>query len=87
VGVKNFPTADIANALLTTLPAENVSLFLDYAAQGDYFDAIGIPLAADTALIPLAGLFEIAAVGESALIGLGDLVSPFFDVSSLISSI
>jgi hypothetical protein len=53
------------------------------AAQGDYLDAIGIPLAADTALVPLAGLFEIGTVGESLLIGGLDLFSPFVDLSSL----
>jgi hypothetical protein len=79
-----LPSADIANALLTTLPAEDAGIFADELGQGDLIDAIGLPLAADTALIPLAGLFEIATVGESALIGALDLVSPFVDVQGFI---
>jgi hypothetical protein len=78
-----LPTADIANAVLTTLPAEDASLFAYELGQGDLIDAIGLPIAADFALLPLAGLFEIATVGESALIAGLDLVSPFVDVSSL----
>jgi PE-PPE domain-containing protein len=79
-----LPTADIVNALLTTLPAEDASVFAYELGQGDLVDAIGLPIAAETALLPLAGLFEIATVGESALIAGLDLVSPFVDVSSLI---
>ncbi len=76
-------TADIANAVLTSLPAEDATLFAYVLGQGDLADAIGLPIAADTALLPLAGLFEIATVGESALIAGLDLVSPFVDVQSL----
>ncbi len=50
------PTADIANALLTTIPAYDVNLFLDgisQAANGDpmgLINAVGYPIAADTGL-------------------------------------
>lgn len=77
------PTADIANALFTTLPAENVSLFTYELGQNDLVDAIGLPFMADVTLVPLAGLAEIAVVGEGALIAALDLASPFVDLSSL----
>jgi hypothetical protein len=43
-----LPTADIANALLTTLPAYDASLFLDNLS--DPINAIGLPVAADLGL-------------------------------------
>lgn len=79
-----LPTADIANALVTNLPAEDVTVFLYELGQGDLVDAIGLPIAADIGIASLAGLFEIAAVGEGGLIAGLDLASPFIDVSSLI---
>jgi hypothetical protein len=79
-----LPSADIVNALTTTLPAEDATIFAYELGQGNLLDAIGMPIAADVALVPLAGLFEIAAVGEGALIAALDLASPFVDVSSLI---
>ena len=47
--------------------------------------AIRLPIADDMGLASLAGLFEIGAVGEGVLFAGLDLVSPFVDVSSLIS--
>jgi hypothetical protein len=79
-----LPTADIANALVTTLPAEDATVFLYELGQGDLVDAIGLPVAADIGIGSLARLFEIAAVGEGVLIAALDLASPFVDVSSLI---
>lgn len=51
-----LPTADIANALLTSLPAYDISLFTNNLS--DPLNAIGLPIAADTALATLAGGFE-----------------------------
>ncbi|GFG74089.1 PE-PPE domain-containing protein [Mycobacterium botniense] len=79
-----LPTADIVNAVTTTLPAEDAAIFADELGQGHLLDAIGLPLAADVALLPLAGLFEIAAVGEGVLIAALDAASPVVDVSSLL---
>jgi PE-PPE domain len=77
-----LPTADIVNALITTLPADDVSIFSYELAQGDLVDAIGLPIAADFGLVPMTGLFELAAVGEAVAFAGLDLISPFVDVAS-----
>jgi hypothetical protein len=70
-----LPTADVANALLTSLPAYDVSLFAQGLQAGDIIDAIGQPIAADTYLVPLAGAFEtFAIVGQISTV-IGDLAS------------
>jgi hypothetical protein len=45
-----LPTADIINALVTSIPAYDATLFTDNLATGDLIDALGLPVAADTAL-------------------------------------
>jgi hypothetical protein len=73
------PAADVANALLTTLPTYDLTLFLNgiqEAAGGNasgLVDAIGYPIAADEALIPLAGLIDFAAIANAAQTVAGDL--------------
>lgn len=73
---KLLPTADIINAGLTTVPSYNVNLFLDgieQAVDGDpigLINAIGYPIAADAALLGLAG-------GLEALVLLGAIVTDF----------
>jgi hypothetical protein len=79
-----LPTADIVNALTTTLPAEDATIFAYELSQGDPLDAVGLPIAADLGLGSMLGLFEVGSVGEGVLISALDLVSPFVDVSSLI---
>jgi len=60
-----LPTADLANALLTTAPSYNLNLFLEgirQAAHGDpvgFVNAVGYPIAADTALLSVAGALEL----------------------------
>ncbi|MCV7194951.1 PPE family protein [Mycobacterium angelicum] len=60
-----LPTADLLNALLTTAPSYNLNLFLEgirQAAHGDpmgLVNAVGYPLAADTALLSVAGALEL----------------------------
>jgi hypothetical protein len=61
-----LPLADIANALLTSAPAYELSLFTDNIATGDYTDAIGLPIAADTALNTLAAGFALEVVQSAA---------------------
>ena len=58
-----LPTADIINALVTTLPAYNVNLFLYgmkevFSGQviNGLVDSIGLPLASDVGLVTTAGL-------------------------------
>jgi hypothetical protein len=48
---------DITNALLTSAPSYELGLFTANIATGDYTDAFGLPVAADTALNTLAAGF------------------------------
>jgi hypothetical protein len=59
------PTANVANALLTTLPNYDLTLFLNGLEGGSLVDAIGYPIAADEALLPLAGLIDFAAIANA----------------------
>ncbi|WIM86943.1 PE-PPE domain-containing protein [Candidatus Mycobacterium wuenschmannii] len=61
-----LPTADIINALVTSMPAYDFALFADNIANGDLLDAIGLPFAADTALFTLAGGFELEVLQSAA---------------------
>ncbi|MEB3050752.1 PE-PPE domain-containing protein [Mycolicibacter sp. MYC123] len=54
-----LPTADIFNALLTTLPTYTATLFAQELASGDFLNAIGMPLAASTGLVTMAAGFEL----------------------------
>ena len=61
-----LPTADIANALVTSLPSYDVNLFLsgiEMALNGDptggLIYAFGAPFAANTALYTMAAGFEL----------------------------
>ncbi|MGO8771399.1 PE family protein [Mycobacterium sp.] len=67
-----LPTADIANALLTSMPSYDVNLFLSGIEQavggdptGGLIYAFGAPLAADTALLTLAGGFEVEVIANA----------------------
>ena len=46
-----LPIADLVNAMLTTLPTYNLSLFAQEIASGDLLDALLMPLAADVGLV------------------------------------
>lgn len=70
-----LPTADVANALLTTLPAYDVSLFARGLEAGNLVAAIGQPLATDTYLYQLAAGFEFFAVADQISTIVGDLSS------------
>lgn len=61
-----LPTADILNGLVTTMPSYDVNLFLEGVQQmlngdlvGGLTYALGAPLAANTAIVTLAGGFEL----------------------------
>jgi hypothetical protein len=75
------PAANVANALLTTLPTYDLTLFLNgiqEAAGGNasgLLDAVGYPIAADEALVPLAGLIDFAAIANAAQTVAADLAS------------
>ncbi|MCQ4361958.1 PPE family protein [Mycobacterium gordonae] len=78
-----LPTADVINTLVTTAPFYNINLFVDGIQQvlhGDpmgLINAIGYPIAADVALVAIAGGVEILvfiSAGDQiarALSGLG----------------
>ncbi|HYB38671.1 MAG TPA: PE-PPE domain-containing protein [Mycobacterium sp.] len=68
-----LPTADIINALLTSVPAYDVSLFLDNLSNP--IDAIGLPIAADTAIATLAAGFEFEVIADAASTIIGSLTS------------
>ncbi|ORB84990.1 PE family protein [Mycobacterium kansasii] len=59
-----LPTADIVNTMVTEIPSYDLNLFLDgirEVANGDpagFINAFGYPLAADVALLTLAGGFQ-----------------------------
>jgi hypothetical protein len=60
-----LPTADIANALLTSIPAYDISLFTENLQAGDLLDALGLPLAANTALGTLTAGFEFSIISDA----------------------
>ncbi|MFV0495146.1 PE-PPE domain-containing protein [Mycobacterium sp.] len=67
-----LPTADITNAMVTTLPSYSLNLFLegvqDFAA-GDpngLINAVGKPIAASTGILTMAGGIEIAVLLDAA---------------------
>jgi hypothetical protein len=60
-----LPTADIINMLVTSLPAWDTSIFTDALSTGDVLDALGLPVAATTAIGTLAAGFEISILQEA----------------------
>jgi len=74
-----LPTADVINAAVISVPAYDVSLFIDGIAQavgGDpvgLIHAIGDPIVADVGLITLMGGIEVLFLGTAA----GDMVRDF----------
>jgi hypothetical protein len=68
-----LPTADIINAGLISVPAYDLSLFLDNLGNPIY--AVGLPLAANAALYPLLISYEIAALNGAAASIAADLTS------------
>jgi PE-PPE domain/PE family len=74
-----LPAADIALAIGGTLPTYDVNLFLDgiqEAVNGNpmgFVDAIGYPIAADTALVPLSLFILAESTLESAGVSFGNI--------------
>ena len=75
-----LPTADITNALVTSMPSYDVNLFLDGVLQmingdptGGLVYALGAPLAANTAIVTLAAGFELLVLVDAvgAILGGG----------------
>ena len=76
-----LPTVDIANALLTSMPAYDLELFTHFLGQGDILNAIGMPIGADFALVSAAGLgFELRVI-LNAVEGVVQSFDPDFTLS------
>ncbi|MGF2947465.1 PE-PPE domain-containing protein [Mycobacterium sp. Lab-001] len=66
-----LPTADIATAVVVSLPSYDLNLFLNGISQAingnpvGLLNAIGDPIAADTGLVTLAGGFEFISIENS----------------------
>lgn len=72
-----LPAADAINALLTSLPAYGATIFADQLGAGNLLDAIGLPLAAYTALVPF-DLLNGFAPGLIAVLGTLDNIAELF---------
>lgn len=68
-----LPTADIGNALVTSMPAYLLNLSLDNLMDGDLLNAVGLPLAGAVGLATMAGGFEFLVIADAAQAVLGDL--------------
>jgi hypothetical protein len=72
-----LPTADIATAVLISMPSYDLNLFLSgmlQVANGDpmgLINAVGYPIAADTALLTLAGSWEAIVLVNAIVLMLG----------------
>ena len=74
-----LPTADIMNALFTTVPAYQVELFFDELNSGNLVDALGMPLAAGVGLDSFSAALEIPVL-MNAFSGItGALDNLFFE--------
>lgn len=71
-----LPTADIINALTTTLPLAEATLFTNFLQEGDLIDALGMPTAVAT------GLGTVAA-GVEGLVLLENLPNIASDLSGI----
>jgi PE-PPE domain/PE family len=79
-----LPTADVANAIVTSVPSYDLNLFLDGVEQvvngdpvGGLVYAFGAPLAADTALATLFGGFELRVIQHAATSIVGDVMNTY----------
>jgi PE-PPE domain/PE family len=79
-----LPTADIANALVTSLPSYDLNLFLDGVEQvvngdpvGGLVYAFGAPVAANVALGTLATGFELRVVEHAATTIVGNVMNTY----------
>jgi hypothetical protein len=79
-----LPTADVANAIVTSVPSYDLNLFLDGVEQvvngdpvGGLVYAFGAPLAADTALATLFGGFELRVIQHAATSIVGDVMNSY----------
>ena len=79
-----LPTADVANAIVTSVPSYDLNLFLDGVEQvvngdpvGGLVYAFGAPVAADTALATLFGGFELRVLQHAATSIVGNVMNTY----------
>jgi hypothetical protein len=72
-----LPTADIINALTTTLPLAEATLSTNFLQEGDLVDALGMPTAVATGLETVAGGLEALVLLENLPSIAGDLSGIF----------
>lgn len=73
-----LPIADTVDALLTSLPSYDASIFTDQLEAGNLINTIGEPIAADLVMVPFIFLLGTAApIAESTagtLVNVVDLI-------------
>lgn len=69
--------ADIANALITQMPAYDLALFMQELSAGDLLNAVGMPIAADVALGTLAAGFSLTVITNAVTAVSDDLAGLF----------
>jgi hypothetical protein len=72
-----LPLTDISNALLTSVPAYEATIFTDNLSTGDLIDAFGLPIAANTGIDTLAAGFAAEVISTAASQISADLMSLF----------
>jgi PE-PPE domain len=72
-----LPLADIGNALVTSIPSYDLSLFTTNLSNGDLLDAIGLPIAADTGMGTLFAGFAVAVIDHAVNQIVGDFSGLF----------
>ncbi|MCV7005887.1 PE family protein [Mycobacterium gordonae] len=70
-----LPTADILTAVTLSLPAYDAGLFVSGIEHGSLINAIGDPIAANTAMLTMAGLMEVLTIVEAGYLNLTDIQS------------
>lgn len=70
-----LPTADIITAATLSLPAYDASLFASGIEHGSLINAIGDPIAANTAMLTMAGILEALTIVEAGYLNLTDIQS------------
>ncbi len=70
-----LPVADAGIALTTSLPAYDLTLFLDGLQDGNLLDAVGNPIAADLAIAPFALAIGLVPTLEAAAITVSEFGS------------
>ncbi|WP_343599117.1 PE-PPE domain-containing protein [Mycobacterium sp.] len=70
-----LPTADLANALFTSLAAYDAGLFVDNLQAGNLLDAVGLPIAADFGVGTFVGGIEFDVVVAAASTIIGDVAT------------